>query len=246
MISVSSSRYAEIQSHTNAELSTLNEVIMSGWPDTRNETPVEIRPYWDSRDQLSASDGIIYKGLRIVIPPTLRKDMLKLIHTSHLGIVKCKQRAREAMFWPGMNTDIEMTVRDCSKCEEHQNQQRAEPLKPTKTPDLPYNMVGCDLFYFESKKYVLVVDYYSKYIDVVELSQETTTVVVVALKGVFSCHGIPRTLRSDNGPQFSSQEFKDFCKSYEIQHDTSSPHFQSSNGEAERATQTMKKNVEKS
>ena len=115
MISVSSSRYTEIQNFTELELATLNDVIMSGWPDTRNEVPVEVRQYWDSRDQLSVSDGVIYKGLRIVIPPSLRKEMLRLIHTSHLGIVKCKQRAREAMFWPGMNVDIESTVKDCSK-----------------------------------------------------------------------------------------------------------------------------------
>ena len=102
-------------------------------------------------------------------------------------------------------------------------------------------MVGCDLFDFESKKYVLLVDYYSKYIDVEEISQETTTAVVDALKRVFSGHGIPSILRSDNGPQFTSREFKQFCESYGIQHETSSPHFQSSNGEAERAIQTVKK-----
>uniref|UniRef100_A0A2C9LZ88 Integrase zinc-binding domain-containing protein n=1 Tax=Biomphalaria glabrata TaxID=6526 RepID=A0A2C9LZ88_BIOGL len=86
------------------------------------------------------------------MPPILRKYMLNLIHKSHLGIVKCKQRAREVMFWPGMNSDIEVTVRDCSRCAEHQNQNVSEPLMPTKKPDLPYSMVGCDLFYFEGKR----------------------------------------------------------------------------------------------
>lgn len=102
-------------------------------------------------------------------------------------------------------------------------------------------MVGCDLFEFDSKKYLLIVDYYSKYIDTMELQNECTSSVVRAMKSTFACHGIPRRLRSDNGPQFSSYEFKTFCKSYGIQHETSSPHFQSSNGEAERAIQTVKK-----
>jgi hypothetical protein len=214
---------------------------MSGWPDTRKETPIEIRKYWDSRDQLTVSDGIIFKGMRIVIPPALRKDMLKLVHRSHLGIVKCKQRAREAMYWPGMNTDIEAVVKDCSNCAENQNQQQSQPLMPTPTPDLPYEMVGCDIFQFETKKYVLTVDYYSKFIDVSELTDESTTAVISALKIIFSCHGIPQRLRTDNGPQFSSVEFKEFCKLFQINHETSSPHFQSSNGEAERAIQTVKK-----
>jgi len=104
----------------------------------------------------------------------------------------------------------------------------------TKTPDLPYSMVGCALFDLKLEKYVLLVDYYLKHIDVVEISQETTTAVVDAIKRVFLGHGIPSILRSDNGPQFTSREFNQFCESYGIQHETSSPHFQSSNGEAER------------
>ena len=99
-----------------------------------------------------------------------------------------------------MNSDIENMIRDCSACAEYQNQQTAEPLKPTPTPDLPYSMVGSDLFDFENKKYVLIVDYYSKYMDVVELSQTTSSSVINAMKSVFACHGIPQTLRTDNGP----------------------------------------------
>ena len=70
---------------------------MNGWPEFRNDTPYRVRPFWDSRDQLVILDGIIYKGSRIIIPPSLRDDMLKLIHKSHLGMSKCKQRAREVM-----------------------------------------------------------------------------------------------------------------------------------------------------
>lgn len=142
MVSVSEEKYTEIQNKTQIELSVLKSVILKNWPATRNVAPVEVREYWDSRDQLSVSDGVIYKGLRIVIPSSKRKQMLMLIHNSHLGIIKCKQRAREVIFWPCMNKDIELTVKDCCKCAETQSQQRAEPLKPTVTPDLRYQLVG--------------------------------------------------------------------------------------------------------
>ena len=138
------------------------------------------------------------------------------------------------MFWPNMNSDFENMIRDCSACAEYQNQQTVEPLKTTPTPDLPYSMVVSDLFDFENKKYVLIVD-------VVELSQTTSSSVINAMKSVFACHGIPQTLWMDKGPQYSSYEFKTFCKQYGIEHETSSPHFQSSNGEAERAIQTVKR-----
>lgn len=119
-------------------------------------------------------------GLGILIPPSLRTEKLKLVHQTHLGMVKCKQRARDVIFWPAMNEDIIMIIRDCSRCVEHQNQQQPEPLKPTKTPNSRYGMVGCDLFEFENNKYVILVDYYSKCIAVMGIQQETTTAVIEA------------------------------------------------------------------
>ncbi|XP_060085903.1 uncharacterized protein K02A2.6-like [Ylistrum balloti] len=240
-VSVSKDKYVEIVQCTKAELQPLHEIIVDGWPDSRTETPTAVKPYWDSRDQLSISDGIIFKGMRIVIPPSLRSYMLDLIHESHLGIVKCKQRAREVMYWPGMSAEIEVMIQNCGKCAEIQNKQPAEPLKPSVTPDLPYSEVGSDLFHFEGKNYIILVDYYSKYVDVEELPDATASATIRAMKRVFACHGIPKLLRSDNGPNFTSADFKTFCADYGIEHITSSPHFQSSNGEAERAIQTVKR-----
>lgn len=138
-LSVSDGKYQRIQDCTREELGLLQAVIREGWPDTRQEVVIPVRPYWDSRSQLMVSDGIVYKGFRVVVPPSMCKDMLGLIHTSHLGIVKSKQRAREVLYWPGMNSDIEeLTLKNCSKCAEFQNKLPREPLKPTKTPELPF------------------------------------------------------------------------------------------------------------
>ena len=110
----------------------------------------------------------------------------------------------------------------------------------TPVPDLPYTEVGTDLFNFQGRNYILTVDYFSRFIEVDELSSTTTGSVIEKLKSQFGRHGIPSTLRSDCGTQYTSQQFSDFCKSYGINHKTSNPHFQSSNGEAERAVQTVK------
>jgi hypothetical protein len=240
MISVSKPKYAEIQARTQEELHSLYEITLEGWPDIKDQTTLLVRPFWDSRDQLAVCDGVIYKGLRIVVPPSLQKQMLDLIHESHLGIVKCKQRAREVLYWPGMNSDIETIISHCAKCAEHQNKQPAEPLQPTNTPDLPFIEVGCDHFEFQSKHYLVLVDYYSKFIEVVALRDQCATANINALKLIFSCHGIPQRLRSDNGPQFACREFKQFSISYGFEHTTSSPHLPNSNGEAERAVETVK------
>ncbi|KAJ8366207.1 hypothetical protein SKAU_G00150380 [Synaphobranchus kaupii] len=240
-VSVTDERYAELQECTKEELGLLQQTIQQGWPDDRRDVQTPVQPYWDSRSQLAVSDGIVYKGMRIVVPPTMRKHMLELIHQSHLGMVKSKQRTREVLYWPGMSAEIELMIRNCSKCAEIQNRLPKQPLMPTETPELLFEKVASDLFEFEGKQYVILVDYYSKYIEVSELKDQRSRTTIEALKNQFSRHGIPATLRTDNGPQYSAEEFKEFCKSYGIVHKTSSPHTPHSNGEAERAVQTIKR-----
>lgn len=87
---------------------------------------------------------------------------------------------------------------------------------------------------------MLSVDYYSEYIEVDVLKNMTSSSVIEALKSQFSRHGIPTILRSDCGSQYMTAEFARFCKEYGIVHKPSSPHFQSSNDETERAVQTVK------
>lgn len=239
-LSVTDSKYNEIQSCTQKELNLLQSTILAGWPDQKQDLPYQVRPYWDSRSQLAVVDGIIYKGLRIVVPPSMQSHMLKIIHDTHLGIVKCKQRAREALYWPAMNAEIEENIKNCSKCATYGNKQQYENLKPTELHDYPFYEVGTDLFEFESKNYLILVDYYSKFIEVNHLKDITTKSVIYALKTQFARHGIPRILRSDCGSQYMSQDFKKFCLQYDIQLKPSSPYYHRSNGEAERAVQTVK------
>ncbi|XP_031569327.1 uncharacterized protein K02A2.6-like [Actinia tenebrosa] len=155
-------------------------------------------------------------------------------------MVKCKQRARDVLYWTGMNADIEQTVKNCGKCADFQKSLPPEPLASKAPPDLPFSEVGTDLFEYDHRTYLLPVDYYSKYIEVDLLQNTTSRSVIEALKSQFKRHGIPTVLRSDCGSQYMSAEFSRFCKEYGIIHKPSSPHFQSSNGEAERAVQTVK------
>lgn len=204
-VSVSEQKYSELQERSDKELSLLQQTIQQGWLSCRREVPPLVQPYWDSRSQLAVCDGIVCKGLRIVVPPTMRAHMLKLIHQSHLGMVKCKQRAREVLYLPSMSAEIENMIRNCCKCAEIQNRLPREPLKPTATPELPFEEVASDLFEFEGKHYIILVDYYSKYIEVDELKDLRSISTIGALKAQFARHGIPFTLQSDGGPQYSSE-----------------------------------------
>ena len=240
-IAVTPVKYEQFQSRTADELNELHQMILKGWPDTKEQTPHCIRDYWSVRDELAVLDGIIYKGSRIVVPPSMRSDMISQVHGSHLGVVKCKQRAREALFWPGMSSQIEDAVSDCVMCNTYQNKQGRETMKATKTPDLPWVQVASDIFDWKGEHYVLTVDYYSKFIEVDKLTDMSSQCTIETIKSQISRHGIPEVLRSDNGPQYASREFAKFCQDYEIQHVTSSPTYPQSNGEAERAVQTVKR-----
>ncbi|KAG1671198.1 hypothetical protein GQR58_016537 [Nymphon striatum] len=115
-----------------------------------------------------------------------------------------------------------------------------EPLLPREFPQRPWEHVGSDLFYLKDKWYVLMIDYYSRYVDVGLLENLHSHGVINQLKSIFARHGVPKLLTSDNGPQYASKEFEEFYVHYGFQHSTSSPKYPQSNGEAERAVQTVK------
>ena len=145
--------------------------------------------------------------MRIVVPPSMRPNMLAQIHESHLGITKCKQRAREALFWPGMTQQIENLVSDCAACNTYQNKQHAETLRPMRTPDLPWVEVATDIFEWERSNYLVTVDYYSKFIEVDKLENLSSAATIDALKSQMSRHGIAEKLRSDNGSRLANLRF---------------------------------------
>ena len=186
-ISVTPTKYLQLQQNTANELNELYAIIQSGWPETKQQVPHSIRPYWDNRDELAVMGGVIYRGMRIVVPPSMRQEILELIHEAHLGIVKSKQQAREALYWLGMSSQVEEKIKDCSICHDYAPAQPKEPMIPSQTLDYPWAEVASDIFTFQSKNYVLSVDYFSKYI---ELSDLSTCSTVEALKRHYERHTV--------------------------------------------------------
>jgi hypothetical protein len=214
------------------------EFCQSGWPE-KNALPAEVKPYYTVAAELSVQEGLLLRGSRIVIPPQLRKTLLNKIHCGHQGIAKCRELARQSIWWPGLSKQLEELIQNCRECLKAQ-QQRPQPLTPTPLPALPWQKVASDLFEWNQSVYVLIVDYYSRYIEIARVNRPTTAEVVTHLKSLFARHGIPETLISDNGPQYSSREFAEFAKEYEFRHVTTSPYHPQGNGEAERAVKTIK------
>ena len=225
---------------TDNSLQELSTMIKRGWPSTRSATLPGAKPYWNFRDEVSIIQGILFKGEKVIIPMEMRKKMLQIIHNSHLGIEKCKRRARDVLYWPGMSSEIEDFVSTCEICTKYQGNNRKEPLIPHAVPSRPWSKVGADLFEFQGKYFLILVDYYSKFIEVAQLKHITSLEIINHCKSQFARHGIPDIFFSDNGPQFSSSMFDQFSIEYGFQHHTSSPYHPQSNGMAEKAVQTIK------
>lgn len=140
----------------------------------------------------------------------------------------------------GLECITEM-VNSCDVYTTHQRRQSKEPLHPHSAPERPWQKIGIDLFTFDQQEYLLLADYYSKFIEVEWLKSDTRSATVIThLKTQFARHGIPETVISDNGPQFKSREFQAFAKDWEFSHKTTSPYHAQSNGMAERGVQTVK------
>jgi hypothetical protein len=244
---ISKYKLHQIQVETNKDhnLKVLQRYILEGWPDKQSQLPLPAKPYWNYRDELSMEKGIILRGERILIPQSMQKEMLKRIHNSHLGIGKCQRRAKDLVFWLGMSSQIQDMISKCHICCSFQRNNPKQPLIPHESPTQPWEKVGADLFEVNNKTYLIIVDYYSDYIEIDNVTNITSERIIESLKNQFARHGIPAELITDNGTQFSSMKFKEFNKTYNFQHTTSSPHYPQSNGKAEKAVQIAKNLIKK-
>ncbi|KAK3741172.1 hypothetical protein QZH41_002992 [Actinostola sp. cb2023] len=171
--------------------------------------------------------------------------MLQKIHQNHFGIEKCKRRARDVLYWPGMSSQIADMVSKCGTCLRFRNNQPKEPMIGHKVPERPWQRIALDLFHLDGEEYLVISDYYSKYFEITKLTSTTSAAIIRHLKPHLARHGIPDEIITDNGPQFASSQFHDFSQEYHFKHITSSPRYPQSNGLAERTVQTAKQILKK-
>ena len=157
--------------------------------------------------------NLILKATRILIPSSLRLEVLDKIHQGHQGIVKCRARAKESVWWPGLSREIQDMIQGCRICLQHKVN-TPEPLIPSKFTERPWQEIGIDFFYSKGRDYFLIVDYFSRFIEVSAMQKsKKADEVISALKETFARYGIPEKVRSDNGPPFDCSEFTHFASS---------------------------------
>ncbi|KAF7238387.1 hypothetical protein EYD10_14900 [Varanus komodoensis] len=218
-LNVTDQRLPQIKQHTGIDesLQVLKSVVWTGWPDSKEEVPLIVREYWTFRDKIQ--DGILYKGPRVIIPKSLRSEMLERIHASHIGGEACYSQARDTLYWPNMQNEIRDFVSRCSACNEYAQAQHKEPVMSHVLPTRPWQIVRMDLLNYAGQDVLLIVDHYSDFWEIEllpDLSAET------------------------------SEQFRRFSTDWGFVHVASSLRHPQANGKAESAVKIVKNLFKKS
>ncbi|XP_075750004.1 uncharacterized protein LOC142814703 isoform X1 [Rhipicephalus microplus] len=221
-------------------LSTIRSYAETDWPENKEDVPACARSFWEYQEEMHTQDGLVFRSNKVTVPSAKSAEILRLLHLAHSGAEKMKIQARSVMFWPSMSSDIDQVAASCKVCQAHQKQNTKMPLLSHDVPSLPWEMVGMDLFHHGGKEFALIVDFYSFYFEIKDFRYTTARHLKEWCAKVFSVHGLPVKLCSDNGPPFSSQEFREFLHELGVTHVTSSPYHPRANGMAERAVQEAK------
>ena len=164
-------------------------------------------------------DDLIVFGCRLLVPSKMRQQVLHQLHESHQGSVRTKPRARIVVYWPGIDNDIDNTILGCKQCQENLPSNPQEPIIIKPRPSRPFQEIAVDFCSYAANDFLILVDCYSDWPDIVHMGHNTTTPrLITALLNAFCRSGAPDIVWSDQGPQFTSKMFQDFSKAWGFQH----------------------------
>lgn len=245
----------------------LAHFVEFGFPENKQDLPPELHEFWTIRAYLYMLDKVVmrcdYDKLpqlndsdiltenyrvdlsRIIVPPVLRPEVLKVLHSAHQGVTAMNERAKTVVFWPGITKDIQQTRESCSSCNlVAPSNPRLPPIEPY-IPKVPFESIVCDYFHYKGWYYFVAADRLSGWTEQQRIRVGTTesgaTGLCNALRRLFVTFGVPVELSSDGGPEFASRVTESFLKRWGVRHRTSSAYHPSSNGRAELAVKSTKR-----
>ncbi|XP_034289829.1 uncharacterized protein K02A2.6-like isoform X1 [Pantherophis guttatus] len=231
---------SDIATHSvrDSALAQVLDWVGRGWPS--GQVSESFLPFRLRQHELSVQRGCLLWGNRMVIPATLQPSVLECLHESHPGIVRMKGLSRSYIWWPKIDWDITAWVASCQKC---QRSRPAEPISPPQewgSPKAPWSRIHIDFVGpYMGRTFLIVVDAYSKWVEIVLMTSTTSEAVIQVLRRMFATHGLPDVLVLDNGPQLTSTTFQLFL-TLGIRHAQIAPFHPAGNGLAERAVQSAK------
>ena len=230
------------ETQTDKTLNIIKQYTLKSWPNKTNNS--NLRAFFSLKANISIQDNCLLFNNRIIIPASLRSKVLYRLHETHPGMSRMKALARQKVWWPRMDCDIEELVNACSSCAATAKLPPVETQSWPKT-ERPWQRLHADFADLDGKQYLLIVDAHSKWPEAIPMNSTDAVQTIKAISNVFATHGLPEQIVTDNGPQFSAGKFQNFCRSNGIIHTFSPPFHPRSNGLAERFVDTFKRAMKK-
>ena len=232
--------FKTIGEYTNADsnLTLLKQYIVQGVPKRINNHILS--QYKSVIPSLSIVKGCIMFGSRVFIPESIRHDVLTMFHRDHPGITVMKKLVRSLIWYPGLDSDVEKMISNCSICQSVRTKPSQNVYLSWPQTEYPWSRLHIDHCFINGKTILIVIDSKTKYLEAEIVTSTSAQDTLDALTLIFSRHGLPCTIVSDNATSFTAQIFKDFLMKNNIEHITSPPFSPQSNGQAERAVRVVK------
>ncbi|KAL5506357.1 hypothetical protein EMCRGX_G007979 [Ephydatia muelleri] len=169
----------------------------------------DFQPFLQRQLELSMEGDCLLWGCRVVVPKAGREKVLEMLHDSHPGITRMKAITRSTVWWPGIDNALATKVKTCQACQSNRKSPPLSLLHPWEFPAHPWSRLHVDFAGpFLGKQFIVLVDSFSKWLEVAVVSSCSSLQAIRFLRHVFSTHGLPEMLISDNGTAFTSAELK--------------------------------------
>lgn len=228
-------------SMNDKEIQEILQVVRKG---ETQQLPLEFRAF---ANELCEVADILLRTDRIVIPKKMRTRVLEIAHEGHLGMQMMKALLRSSVWWPKIDREVEEYVKKCRGCSLVSAPEAPEPMTRKRMPSGPWEDIAIDFLgpLPEGQWLFVVVDYYSRFMEVVEMERITARDTVGELATIFGRFGVPKTLRTDNGPQLRAEceEFQGYCRELGNELVNTTPYWPQANGEVERQNRTILKRL---
>ena len=239
-----------VQSESARDQTTclLRKLVLDGFPDEKRSLRDDVQGFWEVRQHLSVSDGVVLYKDRIVIPGPLRDHVINNLHSAHQGVSSMLSRATASLYWPRMTNDIHTARSSCRACNRNAPSQARLPPTAPELPTTPFEKIAADFFDLRGKHFLVIADRLSGWTEVVQVKAGSPSAgskgLCDALRTIFITFGVPNEISSDGGSEFTSGETQDFLSRWGTRHRLSSAYFPQSNGRAEVAVRVTKRLLE--
>ncbi|XP_059482982.1 uncharacterized protein K02A2.6-like isoform X2 [Neocloeon triangulifer] len=249
-----------LESGSTEQLPTLQELQAASQQDESLQTvirklrqgtsptalPIEFQEFQKRWLDLKVTNGVLTFLGRAVVPPNLRTRILNLLHLNHFGIVRMKTLARSYFWWPHIDEEIERLCKSCLPCSLVNPANSKAPVIPWSLPHRPWGRVHFDFLEVRrGQAFIVAADALSNWIDAERVNNMDAATVIKFARKLFRMQGVCDVAVCDNGPGFRAEEFKKFCEDNGVELIYSPPYSPQTNGQAEKAVQTVKRFLKK-